>query len=180
MGNNMFGGKTIAIQSYSERRYAIFLCQINELKGYPLGVLPLHEVHCPVSIVTGLWERPNLRKVHMFLSGVGGQNGQWLLFFWPLSPSQSAIMALKIAARHIEYIRMGTFGTVLPRSESFPREQIKGCNVHATCPTVPLHTGNWIRDVFLLFSLSQLSPRTVLNWSKTTIWINGGVPSFHL
>ena len=51
-------------------------------------------------------------------------------------------MALKIAARHIVYIRLGTFGTVLPRSESFPREQIKGCNVHATCPMVPLPTGN--------------------------------------
>ena len=34
--------------------------------------------------------------------------------------------------------------------------------------------------MFLLFNLSQLSPRTAVNWSKTTIWINGGVPSFHL
>ena len=77
--------------------------------------------------------------------------------------------------------RLGTFGTALPRSEFFASEQIKGCNVHATGPTVPLPTGNWIiRDVFLLFNLSQSSPRTAVNWSKTTIWINGGVPSFHL
>ena len=120
-----------------------------------------------------------LQDAHVFVWGWWPKRPMIVVFFTTVPVTKCDHGTEDCCAQH--RCRLGTFGTALPRSELFASEQIKGCNVHATGPTVPLPTGNWIiRDVFLLFNLSQLSPRTAVNWSKTTIWINGGVPSFHL
>jgi hypothetical protein len=68
------------------------------LSGYLLGVLPLPDVHFIVHGFRPLRASKTPQIAHVF---AWPKRPMFAVFFRPLSPSQSAIMALKIAARNI-------------------------------------------------------------------------------
>ena len=108
-----------------------------------------------------------LQDAHVFVWGWWPKRPMIVVFFTTVPVTKCDHGTEDCCAQH--RCRLGTFGTALPRSEFFASEQIKGCNVHATGPTVPLPTGN----LFVMCSYFSIC----LNHHQEQQWI-GQRPQF--